>query len=98
MLWTDYPPLSGLLREAVRGAIEEAAAISLPVADPLPDELLAAADIERIPLGLLQVWIYRDDKADGWSAAAFARWARAAEMRAREIGLRAIAMSAGSGV
>jgi hypothetical protein len=92
VLWTDQA--GEPLRGAVRAAIEEASGQALSVADALPDELIAVAQIEGIPLGTLQVWIYGAKGADGWSAPAFARWARAVEVRRREIALRMLAGAA----
>lgn len=83
MHWTAYPA-GEPLRGAVRAAIEEASAESLPVNDPLPDELIAAAEIEGIPLSTLHVWIYATKDEDGWSAPAFVRWARAVESMAHK--------------
>jgi hypothetical protein len=87
VLWTDQA--GDPLRGAVRAAIEEASGESLPVNDPLPDDLIAAAQAEGISLSTLQLWIYTV-KPDGWSAPAFVRWTRAVEGVARRIALRAL--------
>lgn len=75
MQWSEYPP-GEPLRGAVRAAIEEASREPLSVLDPLPDELIAAAQIEGIPLSSLYLWIHYADHPEGWSAPAFVRWHR----------------------
>lgn len=79
MQWEDYAPGDDHLRGAVMHAIEEASGRPMHVTDPLPDELLAAAQAEGIGLMMLQFWIYSDKRGEEWSAPAFIRWTRAIE-------------------
>ena len=90
MQWSEYGPADPL-RAAVRGAIEEASGEAISVTDALPDELIAAAELEGISLNLLKVWIYAvKQPARRRSAAQFVRWARAVEEQRREIARAAL--------
>jgi hypothetical protein len=71
-MWTE----GDQLRAAVRGAIEEASQHPLSVQDPLPDELLHAAQLCGVSLNELRLFITRAaNGANDWGPQAFVRWA-----------------------
>ncbi|HWE51365.1 MAG TPA: hypothetical protein VG273_16355 [Bryobacteraceae bacterium] len=61
-------------RAWVRGAIEEAAGVSLSVDDPMPDSLIARAQELKLDPTMLKIFIHDQPRID-WSQAALARWA-----------------------
>lgn len=63
-------------RRDTLAAIEEAAAQTLDVNDPLPDTLIAVSQSLGLQPVELRMWIYDDPKRPDWSMDALGRWAR----------------------
>lgn len=63
-------------RRDVLTSIEEAAAQTLDVNDPLPDTLICVAQSLGLQPVELRMWIYDDPHRTDWSRDALTRWAR----------------------
>jgi hypothetical protein len=61
-----------LTRATVRAWLEEASGQAIPVEDPTPDELIAAAEALCASLESVKLWMH--DTPAHWTAADFARW------------------------
>lgn len=62
------------LRDAVRGAIQEASGEDVSAADPTADELIATAEAFGADIDFLRIWVYITPKAEGWTPRAFGEW------------------------
>lgn len=79
MQWTGYD------RRAVRGDLEEASGRALPVSDPLPDMLIAAAQAEGVSPRILRIWIYG---AEVWSVEVFSQFTASETVRGAQAAMR----------
>ena len=71
-------------REDVIGALEEATGAALRANDPLPDSLIANAQLLGLSPGALRLYIYDEPARDDWSMNAMAHWAATYRLMTKE--------------